>query len=135
MNINHTTRFGGIAVDDNYLLNYESTTESTIIYAVTQITKPPHSNILWLLMQTTLHNTQTKGKINGISDFLRQLPVVLSCPSIHPPKIPIPLTTRMQSSSRWVRMPKLLRCQTSRPFLFTTISHIIHPVTNGISKI
>lgn len=46
MNINHATRFGGIPVDDNYLLNYESTTESTIIYAVTQITKPPHSNIL-----------------------------------------------------------------------------------------
>ena len=47
---------------------------STSNYALAHSTNPPNRYIRCDLRQTTLHNTQVKGIVSGISDLLMQVP-------------------------------------------------------------
>jgi hypothetical protein len=96
-NINHTsTPLDMVApytpIKEVACWNYALTNESTIIYAITQMTNELQSTILYDFKHTTLQMTQSKGTISGISDFVMQSPASLLLSASHFSKIQIPAT-------------------------------------------
>ena len=80
INVNHNLRPNFISLVVALGNSYKPVNEGILMktrtssYALAQSTKPPNKYIRYDLRQTTLHSTQVKGIVKGISDLLMQVP-------------------------------------------------------------